>query len=1059
MDIISNVYNRQMALTETEIRLSYTAENIIDSIKNPNIQHENAVKQYFREVSHYPAAENYFKSSLSILKTLKEAGETGLFQNMTEFFLNQTVPHIKDTEIIKTGYGILPDIDHKLSEAATIYETVDRIVNNNAKIEKRFDLDRVVRECKLADTETVSESLCSLIDTYDIPVHKKLNISLEEAIYLYEKNEVAPDRASLVQNILEYFLRENDILTDVDYSKIKHVLETNILLNAADRANVGYIFENESSYAHKLEVLSESVSNDHVKSLLKEMSQCKTLNVAKAIIKKTCNIISALFIVGGVITFTEVMTLLIGLFALILIVASTPGSLITAIKDALKTPEQLEADQKEREEKVKEALSNLSKEINKVDTKQAHKEAAIAFDSIYKDEDEYFDPSMTKIDPDDDHTFSFDQINFAMITESEDFADSDDVKKVINKYKAEQNKTEGKFKRAIEHIYTRTPNQVIDETPHILSFIRNFGILAIASIPHVGIPVALVTFCVDKYIEMSLKRKEAEKVLAYFEKEKEKVERDIDKAKSDAKIERLESYSRCLEKSIEKLEDYRDNLYSEKELDRIKGYDESVVIDFMNKISINEYFEQCHAITCVNLNRAALELKKEFITNPPAYLYVEEYDFYGDLIEKSFKCMDEGNIRNFINSDGMISVPLFKIKYTGEIEMTGTVVGACERVNKGLDSRYMLTDFTINGYVYIIFNFMQGIAIDFIPDIKDHATTEEVRESMAYLEMMCEAAEIMEDCEPETIVRDMAKSVDRLVTEDLNCISNILMNSGLQPDEFIDSLKDYKDSCDDYNTCYAISNAISRLEKECDSDDYTEFELMETAMTQMESFVALREILEASKDKEKKGKVIEDLKKRAEKGIKPVKKKAKEVGEKVKDGAENAKERAGKLSTNLKLGMQAAKRGAIKVSTKEKEMSKGLDASVATLKKSIENTLKSDRREGIIKGSVIPSFSKCIKLAIAGGAAYLISPTLAAIGAIGGLATSVALNRKERKALLDEIDIELKVVEKELDLAEKDDNMKKYKQLLRYQKALRRESQRIRYKLKIKGQELPDPEA
>ena len=237
-------------------------------------------------------------------------------------------------------------------------------------------------------------------------------------------------------------------------------------------------------------------------------------------------------------------------------------------------------------------------------------------------------------------------------------------------------------------------------------------------------------------------------------------------------------------------------------------------------------------------------------------------------------------------------------------------------------------------------------------------------------------------------------------------------------------------------------------------------------MIQLESYVALREILEASKDNNKKGKVVEDLKKKAKEGINLDKIKSKKkdtkkesLGEKIEKKVEDVKVGTKKLTTNLSLAMNGLKRDAIKLSAKEKEMSKGLDASLSTFKKSIENALVSDRREAIIRGSVIPSFSKCIKTAIVGGVAWAINPALAAIGAVGALAASVSLTHKERKALLDEIEIELKVVEKELELAEKDDNMKKYKQLLMYQKALRRESQRIRYKLKIKGQKLPDPEA
>ena len=124
------------------------------------------------------------------------------------------------------------------------------------------------------------------------------------------------------------------------------------------------------------------------------------------------------------------------------------------------------------------------------------------------------------------------------------------------------------------------------------------------------------------------------------------------------------------------------------------------------------------------------------------------------------------------------------------------------------------------------------------------------------------------------------------------------------------------------------------------------------------------------------------------------------------------------------------------------------------LKKSIEKALTTDRREAIIKGSIIPSFSKIIKFAIAITGTALVSPTLAVISTIGALAVSKSLTLKERKALLDEIDIELKVLEKQISRCE-DSDPKKYRQLLTYQRRLEREKMRIKYKLNKDHQVIP----
>ena len=52
--------------------------------------------------------------------------------------------------------------------------------------------------------------------------------------------------------------------------------------------------------------------------------------------------------------------------------------------------------------------------------------------------------------------------------------------------------------------------------------------------------------------------------------------------------------------------------------------------------------------------------------------------------------------------------------------------------------------------------------------------------------------------------------------------------------------------------------------------------------------------------------------------------------------------------------------------------------------------------------------------------------------------------------LLDEIEVELQVVNKELQRAEQNDDMKKYRQLLTYQKKLKKEDFKLRYNLSSK---------
>jgi hypothetical protein len=170
----------------------------------------------------------------------------------------------------------------------------------------------------------------------------------------------------------------------------------------------------------------------------------------------------------------------------------------------------------------------------------------------------------------------------------------------------------------------------------------------------------------------------------------------------------------------------------------------------------------------------------------------------------------------------------------------------------------------------------------------------------------------------------------------------------------------------------------------------------------------------------------------------------------------------GKAINGLRLAMKGLMAKTGDMGNKHQELCKNLDASVSHLIKAMHDALISDRREAIIKGSVIPSFSKCIHTALglagAGIASMVVIGNImpVVIGAIGAFALSKKLTNQERMLLLDDIETELDVVDKEIQNAESKNQMKKYRALLKYKKDLQRQYQRIRYNRRIGKDILPN---
>lgn len=155
------------------------------------------------------------------------------------------------------------------------------------------------------------------------------------------------------------------------------------------------------------------------------------------------------------------------------------------------------------------------------------------------------------------------------------------------------------------------------------------------------------------------------------------------------------------------------------------------------------------------------------------------------------------------------------------------------------------------------------------------------------------------------------------------------------------------------------------------------------------------------------------------------------------------------FTNTLKLALNRLKNSATKLSDKEKQISKTIDASVNNLSNAIEKAMLNDSRDAIIKGRILPSASKCIKIALATGAAWAVQPAIAVIGVLGAFACHKNLSAKERQLALDDIEIELKMADRYLKRAEDANDMNAIRQCEIIKRNLERQQQRIKYKMHV----------
>ena len=130
-----------------------------------------------------------------------------------------------------------------------------------------------------------------------------------------------------------------------------------------------------------------------------------------------------------------------------------------------------------------------------------------------------------------------------------------------------------------------------------------------------------------------------------------------------------------------------------------------------------------------------------------------------------------------------------------------------------------------------------------------------------------------------------------------------------------------------------------------------------------------------------------------------------------------------------------------------------VDGAARLISKKIEDSLTLENREAVIRGEILPSLSKCIKLALVIGGAWLINPVIAIIIMVVKFALSARIRKKEKQLVLNELDVELQMVDKYIQQAEEKRDMKKLRELLLLKKKLQSQYARLRYNIKIEWQD------
>lgn len=142
-----------------------------------------------------------------------------------------------------------------------------------------------------------------------------------------------------------------------------------------------------------------------------------------------------------------------------------------------------------------------------------------------------------------------------------------------------------------------------------------------------------------------------------------------------------------------------------------------------------------------------------------------------------------------------------------------------------------------------------------------------------------------------------------------------------------------------------------------------------------------------------------------------------------------------------------------KLSDRERTLSKNVNMAVERIKSNFSRAFTSYNREAVIKGTILPSASTCVKAAIVTGAAWAVNPAIAVIGLLGAIGAAKSSQKKERQLIVDDIDIELAMCEKYMRLAEEKGDMEAIRNIMKTQRELQRQKNKLAYNMQMKFHE------
>lgn len=947
----------------------------------------------------------------------------------------------------------------KLEEVATAYENIenayreamiiDSMISNYNKISKRCNPIEVVKGTNVQEAVVEMADLLDRVGS-NLKDKTRLNATIETTLMAFTKFGKSADPLEVTEAALNhYFIGSDNMMYEV-----ADVLSTVRILESKDKDRCfdtifGDITQLDLDKIKYPTLIQEDTKATNVKDLMAELRNDENLNASKfkkVMMKifsqdpedvingmpdilrfiRQCIVIAPLFIPFGILIWP-----ILYLVDIIIdnVVAVPRYKKAMKYIDAELDEVDKEIDKCKDKDKLKQLIkykSNLETGKRKLGTKIWGVNYTMMTDSSNFVHD-YDDLAVTQLR--------------AMVEDSKKSSNGKSFDDILSSFKKETSKTPERFKSLLTSFYVQKPEDVVNEVPNVLGAVRMFFV--VGGTTAINPILGLVTLVADYAVKMHLTRKQYEKYISNMEKELEKTKSKLEKATSDSTKERLAAYKKELEKNIEKLKEKEDDLYTDEENEKRKPSDISIDsldddFNFDDDFSFDEAANLVVTLEKSVSNTYKLNIKDTIHKATKAITKITTGAYHPNLKDDTLDDVytvyfNRGELHKYAVSRSYTSM------YSDDVPIRDAADFYVQMVAEGIsdNTKYAYPNFLIDGgkkYTCAV--------------IYDEKSLE-YRAVFALLKRNSFHGELYwlycQDSDPRLLE---PISID------------------------IEEKSKLKESVEFANSnTYGLTDLILNMYQESDTGTLRELLSISKLCPEFIDWDTLREQLDSYYHENYIPiRYIPDIQESNRRAIikefidesnieRPYNTNLYEVANRYSiicpivqelcTASSNTLLQEMDITNTFKMAKENLKRSIKGLSDKEKSLSRNIDVSMSQVSRAAEKALTNDNREAVIRGSLLPSASKIIKMAIVTGAGWLINPALTVIGVLGAIGVSKKLEAKERQLILDDIEIELDMCDRYMKIAEDKNDLKSQKDLLVTKRTLERQRQRIKYKMSV----------